>query len=329
MAKNRDYYDILGVSRDASADDIRRAYRKLARKLHPDINKDDSSAATKFSELQEAYKVLSDPETRKKYDRFGHAGVHAGQAGPGQGAWQHGPGGSRVYSWGNSGQGVDFSDIFGGGGQSSIFDEFFGRATRGSSARSARPNRAPQPGLDLQHDVTLDFMQAVQGTTVRLQLSGGSGTQQTLDVKIPAGVHEGSRIRLQGKGQAGIDGGPPGDLYITVHVKSHSYYRRDGNDIYLDVPISVGEAVNGGSVTVPTLEGESTVRIPPLTSSGKKLRLKGKGIKSGSQKGDMYVVLKIVVPDEVPDNARTLLKEFDQAVEYNPRASVPWGSTDT
>jgi curved DNA-binding protein len=321
MAK-RDYYDVLGVSKTASSDQIRTAYRKLARKYHPDVNK-AADASAKFKEATEAYEVISDADKRQKYDQFG-------QAGPGMPfGGQSGPGGGRTYTWkgrpdegyGEPG-GVDFADLFGrggGGGFSGMsLDDIL--ASLGAGRRGKRGRAGPQSEpQDMHHEVTLDFMQAVGGTTVGLRLQSPDGRGgETIDVKIPPGVSEGSKVRLRGKGSAG------GDLYLITHIREHPYFRRDGADIYVDVPISMAEAALGAKVDVPTLDGTSTVTVPPGSSSGRNLRLRGKGVASSAGKGDQYVVLKIVVPQALSPKGVQLLKQFSEAEPFDPRAGVPW-----
>ena len=331
MAK-RDYYDVLGVSRTASSDQIRTAYRKLARKYHPDVNK-AADAASKFKEATEAYEVISDADKRQKYDQFGHAGP--GMPFGGQGAPGGGPGGGRAYTWNGQGGegyggpggpgGVDFDDLFGRGGGGGGFSGMslddilasLGAGRRGKRGRATQQS-APQ---DMQHEVALDFLQAVRGTTVGLRLQSPDGRGgETINVKIPPGVSEGSKVRLRGKGSAG------GDLYLITHIREHPYFRRDGADIYVDVPISMTEAALGAKVDVPTLDGTSTVTVPPGSSSGRNLRLRGKGIASAGAagKGDQYVVLKVVVPKTISPKGVQLLKQFSEAEPFDPRAGVPW-----
>ena len=315
MAK-RDYYDVLGVGRSASADEVRSAYRKLARKYHPDVNK-ALDATEKFREATDAYEVLSDAEKRKMYDQYGHAGPRAASGGPG------GPG--RVYT--NAGP-VDFDigDLFGRGtsgfssmGLDDILDALRGRGGK----RSAR--RAPQKGSDVEYGVTLDFMEAVRGTTATLKYlqPGKSGQPETLTVKIPPGVGQGAKVRVRQKGAIGPGG--PGDLYLIVNVRPHPYFRREGHDIYVDVPISIAEAALGAKVDVPTVDGMTTVTIPPGTGGGGKLRLRGGGIgRSGKTKGDQYVQIRIVPPQSISDPGRKLLEEFQQIENTDVRAGVPW-----
>src|SRR5688500_14019849 len=306
MAK-RDYYEVLGVSKGASADEIKRAHRKLARQYHPDMNKNNASATEKFKEVQEAYDVLSDAEKRRLYDQFGHAGLDGGAAGAGgeghdpfeafrRGA---GRGNGRRGQWRQS-PNVSVEDFdpsdFQGGNFGEIFEQLFGgRGAPGAAAgaRGGRPRTQPsepQRGADVEHAVTLTFAQAARGTTLPLQINR-DGKLETIEVKIPAGVKDGSRVRIRGRGQQSA-GGESGDLYIVTQVHPHPYFRREGLDVVLDVPVSMYEALLGTKVEVPTLEGPVTLTSPPGTSSGAKLRIKGRGIERSEEKGDQLVVIK-------------------------------------
>ncbi|MHC4562587.1 MAG: DnaJ C-terminal domain-containing protein [Planctomycetota bacterium] len=322
MAK-RDFYDILGVSRDASAGQIKSAYRKLAREYHPDVNK-ASDASEKFTEATEAYEVLSDSKKRKLYDQFGHAGL-GGAAGPG-------PAGARVYTHaagaGARGRGFNVSDFFEGssGFMGMSLDEILQSLGGGRTARKARGRRRPAKGADLEYPVTLDFLQAVKGvkTTIRIQREGGgTDATETIEVKIPAGVREGQKVRIRGKGQA-APRGQAGDLYIIVHITPHAYFRREGADVIVEAPVSITEAALGAKVDVPTIDGMTTVTIPPGTSGSQKLRLKGKGIAAGNGRGDQYVVLKIVVPKALSPQAQELLEKLAQVDDSDPRKDAPW-----
>jgi len=325
---DRDYYEVLGVPRDASEQQIKSAYRKLARKYHPDVNK-SPDATEKFKEATEAYEVLSDPEKRKLYDQFGKAGL-----GTGGGAATGGP---RVYTW-TSGTGpggpVDLEDFFGGFGDSGFLRmsldeilEALGGAGPGRASTRTRRTTAHR-GADSEYPITLDFLQAVRGATVTLKIKrrGRGGTQrtETLNVRIPPGVREGSRIRVRGKGPEGPGGS--GDLYIVTHVRPHPYFRREGNDIYVDVPISITEAALGAKVDVPTIDGMTTVTIPPGTGGGKRLRLRGKGVAApnGKARGDQYVVVRVVPPPTVSAKGAELLRQFQTVEPYDPRKETPW-----
>ncbi len=316
----KDYYDVLGVTRSSTAAQIKSAYRKLARKYHPDVNK-DPGATEKFKEATEAYEVLSDPKKRKVYDRFGHSAAD-GQAPPG-GAWR----------WGGDEAGAefDFDDLFGrsggGGGFMGMSLEDILSTLGGRRRSSRRTARAAAVGENLEHEISLDFMQAVCGATVTMRLprqSGRSRSVETIDVKIPPGIRDGARIRVRGKGADGPGG--RGDLYIVARVRKHAYFRRDGDDVTVEVPISITEAALGAKVDVPTIDGMTTVTIPPGTPSARRLRLKEKGIRSPgkSRRGDQYVLVRIVPPAKVSAAGANLLKKFDAEEKFDPRRNAPW-----
>jgi DnaJ-class molecular chaperone len=327
MSKQRDYYEVLGVERGASADQIRKAYRRLARQLHPDMNK-APDAAKKFGEVQEAYDVLSEGEKRQAYDRFGHAGVGAGTGtGPGSG-WSEAPSGRGGRTvWRSSGVESD------GGDFASIFEQMFGGAMGagmggGGGAPRGRPSRAARPpprGQDFEHAITVTFMTAALGGSEQIRVGAGDDIS-TITVKIPAGIESGAKLRMKGKGGPSA-GGTPGDLILTVQVGQHPYFKRDGLDLLIDVPVNIAEAALGVSVSVPLLkDGSVDVKIPPGISSGQKLRVRGKGISNGrGAVGDYYVVVQIIAP------AAQLLQPEDRAALerlaahlINPRKSAPW-----
>ena len=324
MAK-KDYYDVLGVSKSASADEIKAAFRKMARKYHPDATKNDPKLTERFKEAQEAYEVLSDEQKRKNYDEFGHAGVGAS---PGSGgdpfdafrrAQQAGGGGGGVR-W-QAGPGVSVED-FDGGDFGSIFEQFFGGGgggrTRGSRSRA---RAQPAKGSDIEYPVTLTFEQAARGIHLPLQINR-EGKLETIDIRIPAGVKDGSRVRVKGRGQQA--GGEPGDLYIITRVTPHAYFHREGMDVHLDVPISLYEAVFGAKVDVPTLDGTRTLTIPPETNSGAKLRIKGHGIQRGEEKGDQIVVIRIIIPKHLDDDDKKSIETMAKKHPLNPRADLGW-----
>jgi DnaJ-class molecular chaperone len=332
MAK-RDYYESLGVSKTASADEIRKAHRKLAMKYHPDRNKNNKEAEERFKEIQEAYDVLSDASKRSNYDQFGHAGVGAG-AGPNGGdpyeafrrAQAGGGGGGRTTWRASPNVSVeDFDPSQFGGDFGDIFEQLFGGRAGAGAARGgtrSRTRAAPQRGQDFEHGVTLTFEQAARGTTLPLQITRGPGQSETIEVKIPPGVKDGSRIRIKGRGEQ--TAGEPGDLFIITHVLPHPYFRREGLDIYLDLPISVYEALLGTKVSVPTLDGPVTLTVPPGTSSHARLRIKGRGVERGSERGDQYAVIRIVVPKNLDDEDKKLVGQLDKKHPINARADVPW-----
>lgn len=295
-----DYYQVLGLSRQATAEEIRKAYKKLARENHPDVKKDDPAAAERFKQVQAAYDVLSDAEKRGLYDRYGAAYSQAGRGAAG------GP-----FPGGAGGAGFDFQDLFGSGGID------LGDLLGGGTGR----RRGPAKGRDLEAAVRVSFETAVRGGSVDIQLDA-NGKSQTLAVRIPPGVDNGSVIRLAGQGQPGRFQGPPGDLLLTVLVEPHRLFRREGANLLIDVPITPSEAILGAKVEVPTLgEGTVVVTIPPGTSSGQKLRLRGKGAldPQTKQPGDQYVVVKLVVPKEPDAKTREL---YQQLAPFEPSPRV-------
>lgn len=362
----KDYYDVLGVSKTATADEIKKAYRKLARQYHPDVNKDNPEAAEKFKEASEAYSVLSDEQKRAQYDQFGHAAFENGGAG--------GAGGFG---------GFEGFGGFGGGGMEDIFDMFFGGQGRGSRGSNAGPQR----GADLRFDLEITFEEAAFGLEREISLyrdeqcphchgngaepgskvetcpeCHGSGeirfTQNTmfgqmtnvrpcpkchgegkiisepckecrgqgtvknnkkLKVKIPAGVDNGSRLRVAGEGEAGAKGGPSGDLYVYLYVKPHKFFERDGTTVYCEVPINIVQATLGAEIKVPTLDGQVVMKVPEGTQPGKVLRLKGKGIPSlrNAARGDQLVRIKVVVPQKLNEKQKDALRKFAEISKDN------------
>ncbi len=324
MSKPPDYYSVLGVDRNVSKDKLKRAYRVLAKKFHPDRNPDDPSAERKFKEVQKAYDVLSDEAKRSEYDQYGAAGV---------GQWATNPRGQRVYQWGadSSIDGDDLESLFGafggqrggGAGGPSIFDNLFGGSRRPRQA-------APERGRDAERRISLSFDQAFKGAVVTASIGGGRrGAAEKLDVQIPAGVKDGQRIRLAGRGHPGRYGGPAGDFYLVCAVQPHPYLVRRDADVYLDVPISITEAALGARIDVPTPEGRATVTIPAGTPSGTKLRLSGHGMTrpGGSARGDQYVVVMIVPPESVTDEQRRLLETLRDEHAYDPRSGCAWSAS--
>ena len=359
MAK-RDYYEVLGVNRDASEADLKKAYRRLAMKYHPDRNPDDADAEEKFKEASEAYEILTDPEKREAYDRFGHAGVDPSQGG--------GPG------FGFEG---NFSDIFG-----DVFGDIFGGGRGGG-----RGANGVSRGADLRYNMQLDLEQAVGGDTIEVRIPvlagcedcdgsgaapgttpttcpecqgagqirvsqgffslqqtcprcrgqgrivtdpcrscGGAGRaekRKTLSVKIPAGVDTGDRIRLSGEGEAGMNGGPPGDLYVQIEVRDHPIFVREGRNLYCEVPISIPDAALGGELEVPTLDGRVKLKIPPETQTGKVFRLRGKGVTQvrGGGVGDLLCKVVVETPVKLTDRQKELLREFKDSLGESTRHS--------
>ena len=317
MSKDGEYYETLGVSRSASDAEIKRAYRSLAKKYHPDRNPGDPSAEAKFKEVQRAYSTLIDPQKRAQYDEFGEAGV---------GQWRTTPQGQKVYQWGGgSTVGVDdLEDLFsafGGEDHAGIFDQFFGGSGRRGPGR-ARAQRA----ADEERDVALTFDQAVHGTTLSLQLTvGHDGQTERLEVKIPPGVEEGQRIRVKGR-VPGLHGGRPGDLLLCCRVQPHPFFTREGPDLYVDVPVTMAEAALGAKIEVPSIDDRVTVTVPPGTPSGAKLRLKGRGIgrRGGRERGDQYVVIQIVPPKHLSAEQQKLFEELRGGDPADPRSHCPW-----
>jgi molecular chaperone DnaJ len=377
----QDYYELLGVSRKASAKDIRTAFRKLARKYHPDLNPGDKGAEEKFKQLQEAYDVLSDSKKRQMYDQHGFYSENF-QPGAGPGTGGDDGGADINFDFGGfdfgGGQGAPGTGA-GGGSFRDLFSQFF--RGRGGSEMPVEQ----EPGGDLEYQIEIDFWDAVRGAVKKLSITrmdtcetchgtgaigspqtcptcGGSGTIQqnagkmrfnvacprcggtgklrtacktcggegrlrkteTIDVRIPAGVASGSRVRVPGKGNAGTMGAPAGDLYLHVEVKAHEFFERRGNDIYVKLPVKVSEATLGAKIEVPTIDGRALVRIPPATNSGSTLRLREKGVpnaRSGSR-GDQYVEIQVIVPKPTDERVRNLMKELETLEPEDPRKDL-------
>ncbi|MDZ4829475.1 MAG: DnaJ C-terminal domain-containing protein [Phycisphaerae bacterium] len=331
----RDYYEILGVPRSASADDIRKAHRKLARKHHPDVSK-AADASAKFAEAQEAYDVLSDIEKRKRYDQYGHAGVSgaASQSGghDGGGPFRHSTGHTTGRSGGPGTGGWPSGEATGNWsemdaeGFDSVFGDLFG--ARGGRGGPARPTSrgAAQAGDDIEHTVSVPFAVAAHGGTETVRITAPGGSTQSLDVKIPAGIKSGARMRVKAKGQPGRGGGPAGDLILAVSVGEHPWFRRDGLDLYLDVPITIAEAALGTVIHVPLMKGSVRLKVPAGTSSGAKLRAKAKGITDAKgDAGDFYAVIRITAPESLDDESRAALEHI-AAILPNPREATVWAA---
>jgi curved DNA-binding protein len=306
----KDYYKVLGVDKKASEKEIKKAYRKLARKCHPDVNPGDDSAEDRFKEINEAHEVLSDPDKRKKYDQLGaswrqyqHTGGQPGGFDWSQ--WTTQPGGGRVHV-----EYADLSDLFGGGGGfSDFFSAIFGGAGRGGST-SWRTQGQPYatPGQDYEQEVEITLEEAFSGTTRVMEKDG-----RRLEIKIPAGVQTGSRVRMRGEGGGSQGGGGKGDLYLRVKVLPHGTMERRGEDLYCDVPVDLYTAVLGGEVRVPTLKGGAMLKIPPETQGGKTFRLKGQGmphLKDAQKHGDLYAKVSVQVPEKLSDKEKQLFREL-------------------
>jgi DnaJ-class molecular chaperone len=320
----KDYYQTLGISRDAAEADIKKAYRRLARQYHPDMNKGDKKAEERFKDISEAYSVLSDSEKRKQYNMFGSA-TFGGGGGGGFGGrkWEQSPGGGFRYytSAGESGGGEE--GVPGGVGDlGDIFSELF---NIGGIKRKPRwgfeGEGSSKKGGDTYTNFEIDFLEAIYGTEARLAIKHGDKTEK-ITVKIPAGVDNGSKVRIAGKGHPGIKSGGNGDLYINIMVRPHPIFWREGADIYTEVPISVYEAVLGATIEVPTLEGHANMKVPSGTSGGQKFRLKGRGAPFLGKKGtgDQYVIVQIVPPKKISDKAKEYFKELSQDESYDPRS---------
>jgi len=374
----QDYYELLGVPRKASAKDIRTAFRKLARKYHPDLNPGDKSAEEKFKQLQEAYDVLSDTKKRQMYDQYGFYADNIPPGGPDGGVHPDDAAGVN-FDFG----GFDFGGATGAQGGGSSFRDLFSQFFRGGRGATAEPEH--EPGGDLEYQIEIDFWDAVRGAVKKLTITrldscetchgtgavgsaqpcptchgsgsiqqaagkmkftvpctrcGGTGKirkpcptcsgegrirrTETIDVRIPAGLANGSRVRIPGKGNAGTMGAPPGDLYLHVDVKPHAFFERRGDDLYTKVPVTVAEATLGAKVEVPTVDGRSLVRIPPGTNSGRTLRLKEKGVPSArnGSRGDQYVEIQVVVPQPTDERVRKLMKELESVAPDDPRKDL-------
>jgi curved DNA-binding protein len=307
----RDYYETLGVAKTASEDEIRSAFRKLARKYHPDVAKDKKTAEEKFKQINEAYEVLSDPEKRRKYDQLGENWNQPGgfQPPPQWGGGQ--PGGFR-WGGGENG-GVEFE--FGGTGFSDFFEAFFGGG-RGRSAFGGFGQRGTmaERGSDVEADIMVTLEEALHGSTRQVSLRrAGSKKTETYQVKIPRGVREGQRIRLAGQGEAGERGGKSGDLFLRVRLARHPDFSVEGSDLVHEVKIAPWQAVLGDQIIVPTLEGSARLKLPPGTQGGQRFRLRGRGLPGVSgQRGDLYVVVQITVPKKLSDSEQKLWEQLAQ-----------------
>ncbi|WP_193597305.1 DnaJ C-terminal domain-containing protein [Microbacterium sp. YJN-G] len=314
---DKDFYKTLGVAKDVSDADLKKTYRKLARKYHPDSNAGDAAAEAKFKEISEAYSVLSDPEQRREYDEIRAMGSGARFTAPGGGAG----GFEDVFSrFGQGGGQADFDDIF------SMFTQGGGRGGSFGSGRFGQPTGGfrgfggPQKGADVTARTTIDFTTAAQGETITLQAEDG----KPFKVKVPAGVADGQKIRLRGRGRPSPDGGEPGDIVVQVTVRPHPVFTRDGLHLRVTVPVTFTEATLGATIEVPTLGGDPVkLRVAPGTPSGRVLRVKGRGIHSSKGTGDLLAELQVAVPSHLDDAAREALKRFQELEpQENPRAEM-------
>lgn len=318
-----DYYKTLGVSRDASPADIQKAYRDLARKFHPDLNPDDTTAKQKFQAVQAAFDVLGDPKKRELYDRYGSSfeGAAAGGRRPGQ---------TRSWSPGGGAEDFDFSQFFGerfggdpAGGFADIFSQF--RSGRpASQGRKARPS-ARTRGTDIQYEVPIPFATSIVGGEAQLTVSRASGKVETIQVKIPRGIEDGKKIRLRGQGEAAVDGGAPGDILITVRVAPHPFFTRRGDNLHVRLPVTLREAARGAKIDVPTPKGMVALRVPSGTSSGTKLRIKGYGAApAGRPAGDLFADIQIVLPPKLDEHSLEGIDQVDARHPLDPRRDLKW-----
>ena len=317
----KDYYEVLGVPRNASAEAIKKAFRKLARRHHPDVAKDKKGAEEKFKELNEANEVLSDPEKRRKYDELGaNWNQPEGQAPPPRGRARGGPEEEAEYH-------------FGGTGFSDFFEQFFGSRSRpsGGFARTGENGHGGAPmaqrGEDVEGDILVTLDEVLHGATRTIQLQRtdprtGQSTTQTLRVKIPVGVREGQRIRLTGSGHEGSGGGEAGHLYLRVAFEKHPDFRVRGANLYYDLELSPWEAVLGATIQIPTLDGRASLKVPPGTTAEREFRLRGKGLPSGSgPRGDLHAVVRIQIPPHLTPEEKVLWEKLAAGSTFNPRIS--------
>jgi DnaJ-class molecular chaperone len=327
-----DHYQTLGVPRTASAEDIRKAYRELARKYHPDLHPDDAAAKEKFKQVQTAFDVLNDPSKREMYDRYGSAFEGVGAGGP-RGGWSSGgpfPGGGGPGGFGGFGGGsgeIDLESLFGGAGG---FADMFRGAGGGGGARASRGRKraAAAAGEDLSARIEVPFRLAIEGGKVDVQVQR-EGKAETISVTIPQGLPDGARMRLRGQGLPGTGGGPAGDLLLEVQVAAHPVFRRDGDTLEVTLPVSLAEAIEGAKVDVPTPWGTISLRLPPGTSGGRKLRAAGMGVRhANGAKGDLIAEVQITLPADADPAAVARLLEAAQAAAATsktaPRASLRW-----
>ncbi len=308
-----DYYKELGVSRTASADEIKKAYRKLASQLHPDKHAGDKKAEARFKLVNRANQVLGDPEKRKLYDEFGEDGLREGFDANAARAYRSATRGGRVRHSG----GPSIEELFGGGGGGSggigdMLGDLFGGGggrRRGASAK----------GADLASEVTVDFLSAIRGAELRLRVQDGG---EEVKVRVPPGAGDGDRVRIAGHGAPGPFGGAPGDLMLTIRVAPHRYFERDGLDLYLDLPVTAAEAYRGAKVRVPTIEGSVTLTVPKHAQSGQVARLKGKGVKRQNQQGDLYVRFEIKLPESESAEVEKAIDALEHASDKDVREGI-------
>lgn len=317
--KFKNYYEVLGVAKDASADDIKKVFRKLARLYHPDVAKDKITGEKKFKEINEAYEVLGDPEKRQRYDQLGADWKHAQrQTPPPQGGFGGGYQGASEFHFDGTGFSDFFEQYFGGHGRpSGGFNQTWSYGTGGETVALR--------GQDVEGDILVTLDEIMHGSTRTIHLQRidprtGQSTKQTLHVKIPAGVREAQLIRLAGKGQEGINGGEPGNLYLRAKLAQHPDFRVRGADLYYDLDLAPWEAVLGATVPIPTMDGTVSLKIPAATRAGRQLRLRGKGLPArNGTRGDMYAVVSIQVPAQPTPEERKLWEQLATKSTFNPR----------
>lgn len=310
MSEKRDFYEVLGIKKEASENEIKKAFRKKAMLYHPDKNPGDKQAEEKFKEVNEAYEILSDTDKRDKYDRFGFAGIDpnaafAGGNGQGQGFGNQ----DRSYqTYGNfNGADFDFYEFSGSG-----FENLFGNMFGGSGFGNASNKTGPRKGANLQTSITITFEEAAFGTKKRIKLNG-----KTISVTIPEGIDNGAKISLKGQGQPGTNGGPNGDLIVLINMQPHSRFTRKGLDIYIDVPVTVTQAALGASIIVPTLTDKVSYKVPAGTQPNTVFRLRGKGIKNSKSRktGDLYVKVLVKIPTNLTDEQKDLLEKLGNTIK--------------
>ena len=311
----KDFYQILGVPRNASEAEIRKAYRRLAKQYHPDVNKGDAKAEERFKEISEAYNVLSDAKQRKQYDMF--SGAYGGGARPGGFRWEASNGqGFNPQDFAASG--ADFGDL------GDLFSELFnmGGVRRGQRQQAWGAKRAQETvnGQDTYADVEVNFEEAIDGTERKLQIKRGDKVER-ITVKIPAGVDNGSKVRVAGKGQPGFGGGKSGDLYLHVRVAPHQRFWREDADLYVEVPITIYQSVLGSKIEVPTLKGAKHLNVPAGTEGGKKFRIASQGapvLGKKGKRGDLYVLIKVVPPKKIPSALKKAIEDLAEEYPYSP-----------
>lgn len=318
----KDLYQILGVAKTASVAEVKKSYRKLAKELHPDVNMGDEKISERFKEVSAAYAIIGDKEQRARYDQGqidASGAIRNPFAGAGAGAKQSEVFEEILRNFGGSARGFGGTAQGRTGSAEDIFADLFSFG-RSRGPRASRPGpqqrRSPLKGQDVTYKLAVSFLDAATGTTRKVTLQTG----KTLNVKIPEGVKDGQQIRLAGQGPGGVAGGRPGDALIKITVKPHGFFKREGNDIMLELPIAIDEAVLGAKIQVPTISGPVAMKVPKGTSSGKRLRLKGKGLKHGKKHGDQIVVLKIVLPEKADAELEKAMKKWRKTHDGSVRA---------